>query len=88
MPTSVALGSHFEAFIREQVAKGRYNNASEVVRDGLRMLEDRQQDRQAKLEALRADLQAAIDDPERFSVEDVFDEVDTMIDAIEAEAVR
>mgnify|MGYP000730549992 CR=1 FL=1 len=36
MPTSVALGPHFEAFIREQVAKGRYNNASEVVRDTLR----------------------------------------------------
>ncbi len=57
MPTSVALGAHFEAFIKDQVANGRYNNASEVVRDGLRMLEDRQQDRQAKLEALRADLE-------------------------------
>jgi len=65
MPTSVALGSHFEAFIKEQVAKGRYNNASEVVRDGLRMLEDRQQDRQAKLEALRADLEEGL---ERFPI--------------------
>ena len=63
MPTSVALGAHFEAFIKEQVAKGRYNNASEVVRDGLRMLEDRQQDRQAKLEALRADLEEGLKGP-------------------------
>ena len=85
MPTSVALGPHFEAFIKEQVAKGRYNNASEVVRDGLRMLEDRQQDRQAKLEVLRADLQAALANPERFDAEDVFDEVDATIDTIEAE---
>ena len=63
MPTSVALGAHFEAFIKDQVANGRYNNASEVVRDGLRMLEDRQQDRQAKLEALRADLEEGLTGP-------------------------
>jgi antitoxin ParD1/3/4 len=88
MPTSVALGAHFEAFIKDQIANGRYNNASEVVRDGLRMLEDRQQDRQAKLEALRVELQAAIDDPERFDAEDVFDEVDAMIDAIAAKTIR
>jgi antitoxin ParD1/3/4 len=88
MPTSVALGAHFEAFIKDQVANGRYNNASEVVRDGLRMLEDRQQDRQAKLEALRVELQAAIDDPERFDGEEVFDQVDAMIDAIAAKTIR
>lgn len=63
MPTSVALGAHFEAFIKEQVANGRYNNASEVVRDGLRLLEDRQQDRQAKLEALRMDLEDGLKGP-------------------------
>lgn len=74
MPTSVALGSHFEAFIKEQVAKGRYNNASEVVRDGLRMLEDRQQDRQAKLEALRADLEQGLKGP-FIPAEEAFTEV-------------
>jgi len=63
MLTSVALGPHFEAFIREQVAKGRYNNASEVVRDGLRMLEDRQLARQAKLGALRTDLEEGMNGP-------------------------
>ena len=31
MPTSVALGAHFEAFIKDQVANGRYNNASEAM---------------------------------------------------------
>jgi antitoxin ParD1/3/4 len=86
MPTSVALGSHFEAFIKEQVAKGRYNNASEVVRDGLRMLEDRQQDRQAKLEALRADLQAALDDSEEYDAKDVFADAEALIEQLAMKA--
>lgn len=37
---SYALGEHYEQFIAQQVADGRFNNASEVVRAGLRMLED------------------------------------------------
>jgi putative addiction module CopG family antidote len=50
--TSVSLGEHFERFIGERVKAGRYGNASEVVRAGLRMLEDEE----AKLDALRAAL--------------------------------
>ena len=37
---SYALGEHYEKFIANQVQTGRFNNASEVVRAGLRMLED------------------------------------------------
>ena len=37
---NVSLGDHFEAFVSRQVADGRFQNASEVVRAGLRMLED------------------------------------------------
>lgn len=37
---NVALGPHYEEFIKNQLDSGRYNNASEVVRAGLRMLED------------------------------------------------
>jgi antitoxin ParD1/3/4 len=81
MPTSVALGPHFEAFIREQVAKGRYNNASEVVRDGLRMLEDRQVERRLKLDELRAEINKGLEGPE-YPAEEVFAEVRRRIQMI------
>lgn len=53
MPTSVALTPHFESLTQQLVSSGRYNNVSEVVRDGLRLLESRVQEESAKLVALR-----------------------------------
>ena len=53
MPTSIALSSHFEVFIRQQVESGRYNNASEVVRTGLRLLQDQERLNNVKLAELR-----------------------------------
>ena len=46
---SIALGDHYEKFIKQQLESGRYNNASEVVRAGLRLLESSE----SKLAALR-----------------------------------
>ena len=65
--TSIALGEHFAAFVEEQVTQGRYGNASEVVRAGLRLLEERE----AKLKALRAAIDEGLESgpAEPFDVE-------------------
>lgn len=47
--TTVSLGNHFDTFVKTMLESGRYNSASEVVRDGLRMVEARER-RLAKLD--------------------------------------
>jgi len=61
MATSYSIGKHFEAFIESLIASGRYSTASEIIRDGLRIIEEREQRREAKLEWLRAEIQKGLD---------------------------
>ncbi|TYR30295.1 type II toxin-antitoxin system ParD family antitoxin [Mesorhizobium microcysteis] len=66
--TSISLGEHFAGFVEKQVGDGRYATASEVVRAGLRLLEERE----LQIEKLRAAIIAgeASGEPEAFDVED------------------
>jgi antitoxin ParD1/3/4 len=57
MPSSYTIGSHFENFIKEQVEGGSYASASEVIRDGLRLLEEDQKRRQAVIDGLRGEIE-------------------------------
>lgn len=66
MPTrNVNLTEHFDRFIEAGITSGRFSNASEVVREGLRLLEQREQEDQAKLEWLRAAAKEGFDAIER-----------------------
>jgi antitoxin ParD1/3/4 len=54
VPTrNINLTEHLDTFVERQVASGRYSNASEIVRESLRLLEEQEQERKAKLKALR-----------------------------------
>ncbi|WP_025144776.1 type II toxin-antitoxin system ParD family antitoxin [Pedobacter jeongneungensis] len=55
--TSMALGDHFENFVDERISEGRFKNVSEVIRAGLRLLEDEEN----KIKILREALQVGID---------------------------
>ena len=66
MPTrNVNLTEHFDRFIEAGVTSGRFSNASEVVREGLRLLEQREQEDKAKLEWLRAAAKEGFDQLDR-----------------------
>lgn len=55
--TSISLGNYFDHFVSSQVSAGRYKNVSEVIRAGLRLLEDEE----SKVIALKDAIQKGID---------------------------
>jgi antitoxin ParD1/3/4 len=77
MPSSYTLGTHFEAFVQTQLASGRYNNASEVLRDALRLMEDRDR----RLTVLDVAIARGLTDAEAGRVHDL----DEVFDELEAE---
>ena len=57
--TSVSLGDYFDQFVSKQVAEGRYKNVSEVIRAGLRLLENEE----SKMMALKNAIQQGLNSP-------------------------
>jgi antitoxin ParD1/3/4 len=55
--TSITLGNYFEDFVQKRISAGRYKNASEVIRAGLRLLEEEED----KVAALKQAIQEGID---------------------------
>jgi antitoxin ParD1/3/4 len=66
--TSISLGNYFDQFVSSQVTIGRYKNVSEVIRAGLRLLEDEE----SKTIALKKAIQKGLESPrvENFDFED------------------
>jgi antitoxin ParD1/3/4 len=71
--SSIAIGDHFANFIEQQIAKGRYGSATDVVAAGLRLLEERE----TRLEALRSALIEGERSgaPTPFDIEEFLDEM-------------
>lgn len=79
--TSMSLGEHWEMFIKNEIASGRYSTASEVVRDALRAMEERK----SKLHALRTHLAQGAEQAEKNQYVDNFS-MDALIEDLDNEA--
>lgn len=77
---NVSLTPELEDFIQERVRSGRYHSASEVVREALRLLEDRDEVRRLRLDEMRKKIAAglaSLDRGEGEPVDRVFDELES-----------
>jgi len=75
MPSSYALGDKFERFVDSLIKKGRYNSKSEVLREGLRLLQDRERERAEKIKELREAFRQGIESGPHIPAEEVFSEL-------------
>jgi antitoxin ParD1/3/4 len=90
MPTrNINLTDHLDNFIAAEVGSGRYGNASEVVREGLRLMERRKQEERAKLKWLRGAVKAGLEEIDRGEGIEFgsTDELEQHIDRLGKEAV-
>ncbi len=72
MPTSYALGAKFDRFVGRLLKSGRYNSKSEVIREGLRLLEAREKSRAVQIDELRKAFREGIESGPRIPAEKVF----------------
>jgi len=87
MPTrNINLTPEMDKFVARRIRDGRYANASEVLRAGLRALEEDEKEDQARLEALRAAIHAG--DESGIAEGDAFEEVRGYIRQLAAERVN
>ena len=76
---NVSLTPELEALIQERVRSGRYNSASEVVREALRLLEDRDELRRVRLEELRSQVASGLNSLDRGQTRDGDELIDEIL---------
>lgn len=76
MPSSYAIGKHFEDFIKKQIESGRYSSASEVIRSALRLLEEREELRENQIRILRGLIQEGKESGPGIPANKVFDRLE------------
>lgn len=62
---NVSVGKDFEEYVKAKVASGDYASVSEVVREGLRLLKERERLLEARIQSLRGEIQAGLDQADR-----------------------
>ncbi len=67
---NVSVGQEFEEYVRAKVESGDYASVSEVVRDGLRLMREKERLFEVRLQSLRGDIQKGIDQIERGETRD------------------
>lgn len=76
MPSSYALGAKFDRFVGKLLKSGRYNSKSEVIREGLRLLEAREKTREMQIDELRKAFREGIESGPGIPAEEVFDRLE------------
>ncbi len=84
---NISLTDQLDSFVEQTVQSGDFQNASEVVRAGLRLLKSEREAHQRKLERLRAAIQVGVDQYERGEYEEV-DDIDAWMKGVREEADR
>jgi antitoxin ParD1/3/4 len=79
---NISIGERWEIFVEKIVKEGRYGSASEVVREGLRLVEERE----ARLKALRDEIENAIQRGGDNSAEEIDNMIDGLVAASKAKA--
>lgn len=83
---NVSLTPELDNFIHDKVESGMYHSASEVIREGLRLMQQRDERHKARLEQLRKEIQVSVDQVERGEYTDyTVDELPQLLEEIEAQ---
>lgn len=82
MPTNIALSSHLESFVHQQINSGRYRNANEVIDAGLSLLESYEEHQKTKSIALQEAINEGLNSGEGVPAEEVFKRLEAKYSAM------